>query len=71
MDKIAYWWKRVENVNFKVTFALVISRRDYNFSNNPYYVSGDWNGEEAYFVTAYFVDTSIICNGGSRVREDH
>ena len=27
MDKIAYWWKRVENVNFKVTFALVISRR--------------------------------------------
>ena len=36
----------------------------YQFSNNPYYVSGDWNGEEAYFVTAYFVDTSIICNGG-------
>ena len=28
----------------------------YEFSKNPYYVPGDWNGEEAYFVTAYFVD---------------
>ena len=43
--------------------------QDYNFSNNPYYVSGDWNGEEAYFVTAYFVDTSIICNGGRTTEE--
>ena len=41
----------------------------YNFSNDPYYVLGDWNGEEAYFITAYFVDTAIICNGG-RTEED-
>ena len=34
------------------------------FSSNPYYVLDDWFGEEAYFTTAYFVDTSIICNGG-------
>ena len=41
----------------------------YDFSNNPYYVLGDWNGEEAYFVTAYFVDTAIICNGGRTEEE--
>ena len=34
------------------------------FSSNPYYVLDDWFGEEAYFTTAYFVDTAIICNGG-------
>merc|ERR1712156_586496 len=27
----------------------------YNYSDDPYYVLGDWNGEEAYFFTAYFV----------------
>ena len=37
--------------------------------SNPYYVLGDWFGEEAYFVTAYFVDTAIICNGG-RTQEE-
>jgi len=41
----------------------------YDFTNNPYYVLGDWNGEEAYFVTAYFVDTAIICNGGRTEEE--
>ena len=34
------------------------------YSSNPYYVLDDWFGEEAYFTTAYFVDTAIICNGG-------
>ena len=37
---------------------------EYDFANNPAYVPGDWNGEAAYFTTAYFVDTAIICNGG-------
>ena len=41
----------------------------YNFSNNSYYILGDWNGEEAYFVTVYFVDTAIICNGGRTEEE--
>jgi len=41
----------------------------YDFTNNPYYVLGDWNGEEAYFITAYFVDTAIICNGGRTEEE--
>ena len=41
----------------------------YNFTNSPYYVPGYWNGEEAYFVTAYFVNTSIICNGGRTEEE--
>ena len=41
----------------------------YNFTKNPYYVLGDWNGEEAFFVTAYFVDTAIICNGGRTEEE--
>ena len=41
----------------------------YKFSNNPYYIASDWNGEEAYFVTAYFVDTSIICRGGRTTEE--
>ena len=41
----------------------------YEFSKNPYYVPGDWNGEEAYFVTAYFVDPNIICNGGRTEEE--
>lgn len=42
----------------------------FDFANNPWYVLGDWNGEEAYFVTAYFVDTAIICNGG-RTEEEY
>ena len=41
----------------------------YNFTKNPYYVLGDWNGEEAYFQTVYFVDTAIICNGGRTEEE--
>jgi len=41
----------------------------YNYSDDPYYVLGDWNGEEAYFFTAYFVDTAIICNGGRTEEE--
>ena len=41
----------------------------FNFTNSPYYVLGDWNGEEAYFTTAYFVDTAIICNGGRTEEE--
>ena len=33
----------------------------YDFTNSPYYVPGYWlNGEEAYFVTAYFVNTSGV-----------
>ena len=41
----------------------------FNFDNDPYYVLGDWNGEEAYFQTVYFVDTNIICNGGRSEEE--
>ena len=41
----------------------------FNFSDDPYYVLGDWNGEEAYFITVYFVDTAIICNGGRTEEE--
>ena len=41
----------------------------FNFDNDPYYVLGDWNGEEAYFITAYFVDPAIICNGGRTEEE--
>ena len=41
----------------------------YPFSSNPYYVLGDWAGEEAYFTTAYFVDPLIICQGG-RTQEE-
>ena len=37
--------------------------------SSSYYVLGDWLGEEAYFVTAYFVDTAIICNGGRTEEE--
>jgi hypothetical protein len=36
----------------------------FNFECNPYYTLDDFFGEEAYFVTAYFVNTSIICDGG-------
>merc|ERR1712045_807837 len=28
--------------------------------SSSYYVLGDWLGEEAYFVTAYFVDAAIV-----------
>ena len=35
-----------------------------DYANNPYYVLDAWFSEEAYFTTAYFVDTAIICNGG-------
>ena len=41
----------------------------YEFTNNTFYIPGDWNGEAAYFFIAYFVDTAIICNGG-RTREE-
>ena len=41
----------------------------YDFTNNPAYVPGNWNGEAAYFATAYFVDTAIICNGGRSEQE--
>jgi len=44
--------------------AYTMSDQIYDFTNNPFYTLGDWNGESAYFATAYFVDTSIICNGG-------
>ena len=36
----------------------------FDYSNSPYYVLDSWLSEEAYFTTAYFVDTAIICNGG-------
>jgi hypothetical protein len=36
----------------------------YAFACNPYYTLDDFFGEEAYFATAYFVNTSIICDGG-------
>jgi len=32
--------------------------------NNPYYQSGDFKGEPAFFTTAYFVDPSLICTAG-------
>merc|ERR1712095_171243 len=33
-------------------------------SSNPIYQAGDFYGVPAFFSTAYFVDTAIICNGG-------
>jgi hypothetical protein len=36
----------------------------YNYDSNSYYVFDNFFGEEAYFATAYFVDTEIICDGG-------
>jgi len=39
------------------------------FSSNSWYVQGDWFGEDAYFVTAYFVEPSTICSEG-RSEED-
>jgi len=33
-------------------------------SSNPVYQAGDFYGVPAFFSTAYFVDTAIICNGG-------
>merc|ERR1739836_237696 len=37
-------------------------------SSNPIYQAGDFYGVPAFFSTAYFVDTAIICNGvGSRL----
>ena len=36
----------------------------FDYSNSPYYVLDSWLSEEAYYTTAYFVDTAIICNGG-------
>ena len=47
-----------------VVMQEYIMNSEYDFANNPAYVPGDWNGEAAYFTTAYFVDTAIICNGG-------
>jgi len=41
----------------------------FDYSNSPYYVLDSWLSEEAYYTTAYFVDTAIICNGG-RTEED-
>jgi len=40
-----------------------------NYFDNPYYVLDAWFSEEAYFTTAYFVDTAIICNGGRTEEE--
>ena len=45
------------------------NNENYDFTNNPFYILDDWNGEAAYFATAYFVDTSIICNGGRTEEE--
>ena len=36
----------------------------YDFSQVSYYQEGDFFGNDVYYVTAYFVDPSIICNGG-------
>ena len=36
----------------------------YDFSQVSYYQEGDFFGNDVYYVTAYFVDPAIICNGG-------
>ena len=43
---------------------LKVTEEFFDFTNNPYYVLDSWFSEEAYYTTAYFVDTAIICNGG-------
>eukprot|EP00095_Tigriopus_kingsejongensis_P008155 maker-scaffold735_size104922-snap-gene-0.23 protein:Tk08155 transcript:maker-scaffold735_size104922-snap-gene-0.23-mRNA-1 annotation:"protein gooseberry-like isoform x2" len=41
----------------------------FGFSSSPYYQVGDFFGEDVYYTTVYFVDPSIICNGG-RTQEE-
>ena len=41
----------------------------YDFSTVKYYQRGDFFGTDQYFVTVYFVDPAIICNGG-RTQEE-
>ena len=40
-----------------------------DFSGNPYYVLDAWFGDEAYYLTAYFVNTTLICDGGRTEEE--
>ena len=43
--------------------------RNYDFTKVPYYQVDDFFGNDAWYVTVYFVDPAIICNGG-RTREE-
>lgn len=36
----------------------------HQFSTDKFYQTGSFFGDEVYFATTYFVDPSIICNGG-------
>lgn len=41
----------------------------WDYTNSPYYVRGYLFNEEVYYATVYFVDPSIICNGGRTAEE--
>ena len=49
--------------------VLITDESKYPFSTSPWYNKGDFFGQEVYYNSAYFVDPSIICNGG-RTQED-
>ena len=62
-----------DSIRRSILFHLTrgfFSLQYFDYANSQWYTAGTWaDGSDAYYATAYFVDPSIICNGG-RTQEE-